>query len=121
MLRQVETDQGDIKHALRMTADATLVQSGFTGDAIAGDGSSGTGIFKEGARLGIPYSTAMPPGLSPLGQKVFCCLMTYGCFVTSKATGITRFQADPNGYDSATIAALAIDVGALVPLLQLVT
>ncbi len=121
LLIQAETDQGELKHALHLMLAASLALSGFTGEAISSDGSSGTGIVQEGQLLGIPPTTTMPATLTPVGQKVFNCLVKYGCYVTGKTTSVTQLQADPNSYDSGTIASLVLDMPAVLRLLQKVT
>ena len=64
LLVKAETDDGSIDHALQLVVDSKLVMSGFTGNAIAGDGSSSSGIVKEGQLLAISPNTPMPSGLS---------------------------------------------------------
>ena len=120
LLVEAETDAGEINHALQIAADGTLVRSGFTGQAIAGDGGASNGLFQEGARLAIPPGTAMPSGLSPLGQKVFRAYVKYGAFVIDVAGGTTNLRAQANAYDAATITALLADLGKLTPMLQAV-
>src|SRR6185312_14125300 len=77
LLVKAQTDSGTIDHALQLVVDSTLVKSGFTGSAIAGDGGSASGIVKEGDHLGIPAGTPMPSGLSSLGQEVFRAMQQY--------------------------------------------
>lgn len=120
LLVEAETDQGEIGHALEIAADSTLVSSGFTGQAIAGDGGASNGLFVEGAHLAIPANTSMPSGLSPLGQKVFRAYVKYGAFVIDVAGGTTQLRAQANAYDDATITALDADMGVLTPMLQAV-
>jgi len=120
LLVQAETDQGEINHALQIAADYAITSSGFTGQAIAGDGGATNGLFQEGAHLAIPPSTPMPSGLSPLGQKVFRAYVKYGAYVIDVAGGTTNLRAQANGYDAATINALYTDLGKLTPMLQAV-
>ncbi len=124
LLVQEETDQGDLKHALQLRVDVVQNKDGspnFVAPAIAGDGGAVVGITQTGQRLAIPPQTAMPGGLSVLGQKIFKCLTEYGCYVTDSTGGVYGFRADPLGYDAATIIALNADCAALIRLLQRVT
>ena len=121
LLVQAETDAGEIKHALQLVVDYSLVKSGFANEAIAGDGGSSSGIVREGELLGIPPGTPMPAGLSPLGQKVFRALQQYGAYVVDVAGGATVIRAQANAYDLATMDALWQDMGKITPQLQLVT
>ena len=121
LLVQAETDTGHINHALQLEVDSTLARSGFTGDAISGNGSSPTGIVQEGDRLGIPLGTPMPAGLSPLGQEVFRAMQQYGAYVVGAAAGTTAVRAQANAYDAATISALRTDMTSITPLLQEIT
>ncbi len=121
LLVKAETDQGQINHALQLVVDSELAKSGFTGDAISGDGGSTTGIVQEGAHLGIPPGTPMPAGLSALGQEVFRAMQQYGAFVVDVAGGTTQLRAQANAYDDATISALQHDMGSITPLLQQVS
>ncbi len=120
LLVQAETDAGEIGHALQIAADSSITSQGFTGQAIAGDGPTVNGLFQEGAHLGIPPTTAMPSGLSPLGQKVFRAYVKYGAFVIDVAGGTSNLRAQANAYDDATMTALQSDLGRLTPLLQAV-
>ena len=120
LLVQAETDAGDINHALQIAADSTITQPGFTGQAISGDGGASNGLFQEGAHLAIPPGTAMPSGLSPLGQKVFRAYVKYGAFIIDVAGGTSNLRAQANAYDEATMDALQADLGKLTPLLQAV-
>lgn len=121
LLVQAETDTGQINHALQLVVDSSLVKPGFAGDAIAGDGSSASGIVQEGDHLAIPPGTPMPSGLSPLGQEVFRALQQYGAYVVDVAGGTTVVRAQANGYDQATMNALWQDMGSITPLLEEVT
>ena len=62
----------------------------------------------------------MPAGLSPLGQKVFRVLRTYGAFDVDSSGGSTTLRAQSNAYDAATITALRADMQKLGPLLRAV-
>ena len=121
LLVKAETDDGSIDHALQLVVDFKSCQSGFTGSAIAGDGSSSTGIVKEGQLLAIAPGTPMPSGLSALGQEVFTAMQKYGAYVVDVAGGATNIRAQANAYDDATITALWHDMGNITPLLQAVT
>ena len=113
-----ETNDGSIDHALQLVVDSKLVQSGFVGQAIAGDGSSASGIVKEGQYLAISPDTPMPSGLSPLGQQVFRAMQKYGAYVVDVAGGVTNVRAQANAFDASTITALWHDMGKITPLLQ---
>lgn len=121
LLVKAETDKGQIDHALQLVVDSKLVNSGFTGNAIAGDGSSAAGIVQEGDHLGIPPGTPMPAGLSPLGQEVFRAMQQYGAYVIDVAGGVTNVRAQANAYDPSTMTALWHDMGNITPLLQRVS
>jgi hypothetical protein len=118
LLVKAETDTGVINHALQLTVDSKLVKSGFTGDAIAGDGSSASGIVQEGDHLAIPLGTPMPAGLSPLAQEVFVALQNYGAYVVDVSGGSTNLRAQANAYNDATMTALWHDLSKITPLLQ---
>jgi hypothetical protein len=118
LLIQAETDAGEINHALQIALDSAIQRPGFTGEAISGDGSAVNGISQEGERLAIPPSTAMPSGLSLLGQKVFRALQKYGAFNIDVAGGTTTLRAQNNAYDASTIGALQKDMNKILPLLQ---
>jgi hypothetical protein len=91
------------------------------GNAIAGDGSSSTGIVKEGELLAIAPGAPMPAGLSALGQEVFIAMQKYGAYVVDVAGGVTNIRAQANAYDNATMTALWHDMGKITPLLQAVS
>lgn len=120
ILVQAETDAGEIEHALNLRGDSTIVAPGAVGEAIASDGGASGGVLREGQRYAIPRTTAMPAGLSPLGQKVFRALQSYGAFVTDVSGGCTTLGAQQNAYDDATMTALWHDAGQLIPLLKAV-
>jgi len=121
LLVKAEADDGSIDHAMQLVVDRKLAMSGFTGSAIAGDGSSSTGIVKEGQLLAISPDTPMPAGLSQLGQEVFTAMQKYGAYVVDVADGVTNVRAQQNAFDDATITALWHDMGKITPLLQGVT
>jgi hypothetical protein len=122
LLIQAETDTGTINHALQLVVDRSLVKSGATGDAIASDGGSATGIVHEGDHLAISPSTPMPSGLSALGQEVFRALQQYGAYVVDTSTsGGASIRVQANAYDSTTINALSHDMGSMAPLLEAVS
>lgn len=118
ILIQAETDAGEIHHALNIRADSTLVAPGAVGEAISSDGGTTGGMLQEGQRYAIPYSTTMPSGLSPLGQKVFRAFQNYGAFVTDVSTGTTTIGAQQNAYDDTTMTDLWHDCGSIIPLLK---
>jgi hypothetical protein len=118
LLVKAETDTGQINHALQLVVDSSLVKSGFTGNAIAGDGGSSSGIVQEGDHLAIPPGTPVPSGLSPLGQKVFRAYQKFGAFVVDVAGGVTNLRAQANAYNEHTIARLRSDTVKLTPLLE---
>ncbi|MCT4495642.1 hypothetical protein [Bosea minatitlanensis] len=118
LLVKDEVNDGSIDHALQLVVDSKLVQSGAIGQAIASDGSSASGIVKEGQLLAIPPGTPMPAGLSKLGQEVFTALQKYGAYVVDVAGGTTNIRAQANAFDDATMTALWHDMGNITPLLQ---
>lgn len=118
LLVQAETDRGEITHALQIVIESSLAKPGRTGEAISGDGKNPDGLVQEGQRLAIPAAATMPPGLSPLGQKVFRAYRKYGAFVVDVAGGITNLRAQANAYDRATIIALQRDVARITPMLE---
>lgn len=121
ILVQAETDAGEIRHALNIRGDASIVAAGAVGFAISSDGSASGGILREGQRYAIPPSTVMPSGLSPLGQKVFRALQNYGAYVTDVSGGCTTIGAQQNAYDNATITKLWHDTNSIIPLLKSVS
>ncbi|MDE2468540.1 MAG: hypothetical protein KGL35_07310 [Bradyrhizobium sp.] len=123
LLVQAQTDTGTINHALQLVVDGSLVKSGFTGNAIAGDGSSSSGMVQEGELLAIPPGTPMPSGLTPLGQEVFRALQQYGAYVVDNSGngGATELRAQANAYSDATINPLWQEMGSILPLLEKVT
>jgi hypothetical protein len=118
LLVQQETDSGEIEHALQIVIESSLAKPGHIGQAINGDGKNPNGLVQEGQRLAIPPDVPMPPGLSPLGEKVFRAYQKYGAFVIDVAGGITNLRAQANAYDRATIAALQQDVWRITPMLE---
>jgi hypothetical protein len=118
LLVQAETDRGEIAHALQLCIEERLAMPGHVGEAISGDGKYPAGIAREGERLAIPRSTAMPTGLSPLGEKVFRAYQQYGAFVIDVAGGVTNLRAQANAYDQETIKALQRDLPRITPMLQ---
>ena len=121
LLIQSEVADGSIDHALQLVVDSKLVMSGFTGSAIAGDGSSASGIVKEGQLLAISPNTPMPAGLSKLGQEVFTAMQKYGAYVVDVSGGVTNIRVQSNAFDDATMTALWHDMGNITPLLQAVS
>jgi hypothetical protein len=121
LLVQAETADGSINHALQLAVDFSLAKPGFTGSAIAGDGSNSSGIVQEGQHLAISPDTPMPSGLSALGQQVFTAMQKYGAYVVDVAGGTTNIRAQANAFDDATMTALWHDMGNITPLLQSVT
>jgi hypothetical protein len=117
LLVKAETADGSIDHALQLVVDSKLVLPGAVGSAIASDGSSASGIVKEGQLLAIPKGTPMPAGLSPLGQEVFTAMQKYGAYVVDVAGGTTTIRAQSNDFDDATMTALWHDMGKITPLL----
>jgi len=118
LLVEAETARGDIAHALQIAIDAAYAKPGRVGEAINGDGTKPDGLVQEGERLAIPAGVAMPPGLSPLGQKVFRAYQVYGGFVIDVAGGVTNLRAQANAYDQMTIVALQRDLARISRLLQ---
>lgn len=118
ILIQAETDAGEINHALNLRGDSTIVAAGLVGEAISSDGGASGGILKEGQKYAIPKTTAMPQGLSPLGQKVFRAMQNYGAFVTDVSGGCTTLGAQENGYTDAIMTALWHDSNVIIPLLK---
>jgi hypothetical protein len=118
LLVQAETDRGEIAHALQVCIEDRLAIPGHSGEAIGGDGQNPQGIVQEGVRLAIPRQSAMPRGLSPLGQQVFRAYQEYGAFVIDVAGGVTNLRAQANAYDVATIKALSKDLPRITPMLQ---
>lgn len=120
LLVQSETDAGEIQHALELSVEETFVKPGQVGEAIHNDGQYPGGKLMEGQRLGIPRGASMPPGLSPLGQKVFRAFQTYGAYAVDASTGSTTLRAQSNAYNQSTIDALRKDMQKLGPMLQAV-
>ena len=121
LLTAADQSAGSINHALQLVVDSTLVSSGLLGLAISSDGSSASGIVKEGELLAIPANMAMPSGLSALGQEVFTALQKYGAYVVDVAGGDTAIRAQSNAFDATTMTALWHDMGNITPLLEAVT
>lgn len=112
---------GAILHALQLAAEMALTRPGFVPPAIAGDGPTTGGIVQEGWLLGIPKTTAMPGGLSPLGQQVFTCFQNYGCYIVDVAGGVSNLRTQSNGWDVTTMTNLWHDMGSILPLSKRVT
>lgn len=126
LIVQAETDAGPIQHAIALRLGIPLVKQGFVAPAIASDSGMATGIVQEGDLLAIPPGTAMPAGLSVLGQKVFIAMLDYGAYVVDRtnndATGGTNGpRAQANAYDAASMTALWHDMDKIVPLLKRVS
>lgn len=118
LLVQAETDAGEINHALNIRTDSAITAPGPVGFAISSDGPTAGGAFLEGQRYAIPPATAMPSGLSPLGQKVFRALKNYGAYVTDVSGGCSTLGAQQNAYDDATMTDLWHDSNKIIPLLK---
>lgn len=110
LLVQAETDAGEIQHALQITLDFPLQKPGFVGEAISGDGGSSSGIAVEGERFAIPKTTAMPSGLSPLGQKVFRAYQNFGVYNIDVSGGTSNLRAQANAYSQPVMEALRQDL-----------
>lgn len=120
LLVEAEANAGEIRHALQLSVDGRLNRPGAVGEALRSDGQAADGIVHQGQRLAIPPTVPMPAGLSPLGQKVFRALQTYGAFDVDSSGGSTTLRAQSNAFDPATIDALRQDMKALGPLLEAV-
>lgn len=118
LLVQAETDTGTINHALQLAVAGSQLLPGYVAPAIASDGSSSSGIVKEGQLLGIPQGAQMPSGLSPIGQEVFRALQQYGAYVTDNGGTETALRVQANAYDATTMDALRLDLNKILPLLQ---
>jgi hypothetical protein len=123
LITQSDAANGAINHALAFAVDGTLLKSGFTGPAIAGDASPTAtgGIVQEGEHLAISPNTPMPSGLSALGQEVFTAMQKYGAYVIDQAGGVSSIALQSNAFDAATATALWHDMGSIAPLLETVT
>jgi hypothetical protein len=124
LLRQQISDRQEINYALQIQIDVAHCLTGFVAPAIAGDGSAVAnppGIVQTGQRLGIPRTTAMPAGMSTLGQKVFRCLQNYGCYVVDTTGGVYAFRANQLDYTAATIISFIADCPKLIRILSRVT
>lgn len=124
LLVQTETDAGPILHALLLALDNSLLlgpHGTYVAPAIDGDGNTLGAPVIEGSLLAIPPATSMPGGLSTLGQQVFTCLKTYGCYVVDNGSDQTALRAPPNYYNSTVIASLKTDLQTIIPLLKIVT
>ncbi len=121
LLRQGVSDTGQIPYALQLRVDVAQNKTGFVAPAINGDGAAGTGITQTGQRLAITKGTAMPAGLSALGQIIFVTLQNYGCYVIDSTGGTYGFRANPLDYDAPTLIALDADCAAIIRLLKRVT
>ncbi len=110
-----------INHGIQLSVDVPLCLPGFIPPAIAGDGSSTTGIVTEGQLIGIPPSTPMPGGMSTLGQAVFTAMQTNGVYIVDRAIGDSAVRAQANAWNPTVITALVTDINLIIPLLQAVT
>lgn len=124
LLTEFDDDVPEIDHALQLIVDVRHNVPTPVGEAIHADGWGHAGQpgveLHEGQRLAIPRSTRMPAGLSPLGQKVFRALQTYGGFDVDSSWGMTGLRVQSNAFDAATVGALGEDMKAIVPLLHAV-
>jgi hypothetical protein len=95
----------EIPHALAVSVLGSLLQPAFVAPAIAGDGHTPTGAVATGARLGIPAGTPMPSGLSPLGERIWQALVTYGAYVVDQHGGTSPvvLYAEPFGVPGAPV------------------
>jgi hypothetical protein len=96
---------GVIDHALAVSMRASDMSSGFIAPAIASDGSGG--ILPTGTRFGIPSTTPIPGGLSPIGHMVWDSLKTYGAYLVDRG-GNNAFYADPNSVTADQINPLRV-------------
>lgn len=118
LLIEAETTDNVISHALGLVCDDVNIRPGYVPPAIGGDGPNPDGIVQEGEWLAIPPGTTMPPGLPPLFQPIFDCLITYGCYVIDKSGGVNGFRFQSNAYAGEDFDELWPYMGQLVPLLQ---
>jgi hypothetical protein len=122
LLMQAETDAGDIKHALGLACQTSLIRPGTVAPAIANDGKTANGPLQESMLLAIPSGTAMPSNLSPLGQKVFNAFKNYGAYVTDDGgSDRTTIRANHLEYDQATMDRLRQDMPILIRMLKIVS
>lgn len=121
MLIQAETDAGPILHALQLSPLNTLVAPGFVAPAIRGDGNTSGGMVQEGDLLAIPPGTAMPTGLSTIGQQIFTALQTYGCYVVDVSGGDSTLRMQQNAYNQTVANNAWHDSNKIIPLLQKVS
>jgi hypothetical protein len=115
------TGPGDFRHALAVSVLGSELNGGHVAPAIAGE--SGSGSIPMGARLGIPRGTPMPGGLSPIGQRMWNTLVTYGAIVVDRHYGSAPvvFYADPRTVSPDTVGPLrAGDLGQIMPALRVV-
>jgi hypothetical protein len=115
------TGPGDFRHALAVSLLGSLLNGAHVAPAIAGE--SGSGSIPTGARLGIPRGTPMPAGLSPIGQRTWNTLMTYGAIVVDRHSGSAPviFYADPRSVSPATVAPLRSgDLDRIMPAVRVV-
>jgi hypothetical protein len=115
------TGPGDFRHALAVSLLGTELNGSFVAPAI--NGESGSGSIPMGARLGIPRSTPMPSGLSPIGQRTWNTLVRYGALAVDRHDGSAPvvFYADPRSVSPATIAPLRSgDLDLIMPAVRVV-
>ncbi len=122
LLVQAQTDTGPITHALQLYVANELLDTSYVAPAISTDGPTPGAPLKEGMLLAIPSGTAMPGGLSPLGQKVFTALQQYGAYITERGgQGASGIRSQQNGYNATVIAALKADLQTVFLMLKIVT
>lgn len=90
-IRKVDMDSGVIAHALNIfleNGDLGTGGGGFVAPAWGADANFastyGSGPYRIGSRVGIPWATTKP-ALSVQGSMVWDCMKTYGAFVTNRA------------------------------------
>ena len=112
---------GDFRHTLAISLLSSELNGTQVSPAIAGGG--GTGSIPMGARLGIPRGTPMPVGLSPIGQRMWNTLVTYGAIVVDRHGGSAPavFYADPRSVPPERVAPLrSSDLDRIMPAVRVV-
>lgn len=135
LLKEELTRYGAFNHWIAFSAQHTLTKGPqiWVAPAISSDGPGGAGtIITTGQLLAIPKTTAMPGGLSPVGQAVFNAMQTYGAWPMDTGGNFALYCAcvydasQPQSravtsWTDAEVASLSTDMNAIMPLLQVVS
>ncbi|MEZ4502013.1 MAG: hypothetical protein R3C39_05275 [Dehalococcoidia bacterium] len=120
LIRRWEVEQGQIRHALAIALDTSLLKMGPVWPATTEDRTAQTnyhGTIPMGSLIGIPADVDLNSlGLSSGGMVLARALQDYGAYVTDAAQGGVKFYAEPSA--SSLLGGMRGDLSKIGPLLQ---